>query len=73
MPTRRATSQFNRVTQRRIRSLTGDAASDPKFKQLIRDAVYNGSLSVDDRVVPARLLVERGHPSLPQTNEDIDK
>ncbi len=66
-------SRATGITSSDISAQAGDVASDPKFQQVIGDAVQNGSLSVDDREALASLLVERGHMSLAQANTDIDK
>ena len=66
-------SRATGITSSDISAQAGDVASDPKFQQVIGDAVQNGSLSADDRSALASLLVERGHLSPAQANADIDK
>lgn len=65
-------SQATGITPADISAQAGDIASDPKFQQVLADAVRNGNFSQGDRDALASLLAERGHMTPDQANAKID-
>ena len=66
-------SRATGITPSDISTQAGDIASDPKFQQIVGDAVQNGSFSPNDRDSLVDLMVQRGHMSPEQANQDLDK
>lgn len=66
-------SRATGITPGDISAEAGDIASDPKFQQVIGDAVQNGSFTQADRDALTSLLVERSHLTPAQASSDIDK
>ena len=66
-------SRATGITPDEISTQAGDIASDPKYKQIISDAVQNGSFTQSDRGSLVNLMVERGHMWPELANQDLDK
>ena len=66
-------SRTTGITPSDISAQAGDLASDPKFQQLVADAVQNGSFSQTDRDALVNLMVQRGHMTSEQANQNLDK
>ncbi len=66
-------SRATGITPSDISAQAGDIAADPKFQQIVGDAVQNGSFTQSDRYSLVNLMVERGHMSPEQANQDLDK
>lgn len=56
-----------------ISAQAGQIASDPKFQQVIGDAVQSGRFSQPDRDALVSLLVNQAHMSPDEANQNIDK
>lgn len=65
-------SRATGVTPQQITSQAGEIASDPKFQQVVADAVQNGSFTQQDRDALIGLLVQRRHMTPEQANQMID-
>ena len=65
-------SRATGITPSDISAQAGDIASDPKFQQIVGDAIQKGSFSQSDRESLINLMVERGHMSPEQANQDLD-
>lgn len=66
-------SRATGITPADISTQAGEIASDPTFQQLVGDAVQNGTFSQSDRDSLVNLMVERGHMSREQANQDLSK
>ncbi len=66
-------SRATGITPDQISSQAGDIASDPKFQQIVTNAIQNGNFSPSDRDALAGLLVQRGHMTSAEANQSIDK
>ncbi len=66
-------SRATGITPDQISSQAGEIASDPKFQQIVTNAIQNGNFSQSDRDALAGLLVQRGHMTSAEANQSIDK
>ena len=61
------------ITSEDISSQAGEIASDPKFQQAVTSAIQNGHFSPSDRQNLVNLMVDRGHITPEQANQNLDK
>ena len=66
-------SRATGITSEDISSQAGQIASDPKFQQAVANAIQTSHFSSSDRENLVNLMVERGHMTPAQANQNLDK